>query len=267
MNYEKIYNQLIKRAKNRTIEDYTEKHHIIPRCLGGDDNLENLVNLTAREHFLAHWILCNIYPNDLKIKFAFVMMCNVRNNKQYRYTPSSRSFEHARKCMIEINKELGKRKVGKKYPKLSQSKKGYKFSNESKQKMSNSHKNLPQHLRDKINSAKQNMMWINNGISETLIYKYEIIPNGYQTGRVYSTNDELRKNHSIKMKGKFSGSNNPSAKSVYQYTLDGKFIKKYDTIKEAELETGIKKISMICNGKYNCNKFLFSFIKTQKMLI
>jgi hypothetical protein len=261
MNYEKIYNQIIERAKIRNLDGYSEKHHIIPKCMGGTDIVENLVNLTAREHFLVHWILCNIHPDNLKIKFAFVMMCNVKNDKQSRYIPSSRSFEHSRKCMIEINKELGKNKIGKKYPKLSEAKKGYKFSNESKQKMSNSHKNLPQHLRDKINSSKQNMMWINNGISETLIYKYDIIPNGYQLGRVYSTSDELRKNHSIKMKGKFSGSNNPSAKSVYQYTLCGKFIKKYNTIKEAEFETGIKKIGMICNGKKKCKKFLFSFIK------
>lgn len=266
MNYEKIYNQIIERAKKRIIEDYTEKHHIIPKCLGGTDDEENLVNLTAREHFLVHWLLCNIYTDNLKIKFAFVMMCNVKNGKQRRYTPSSRSFEYARKCMLEINKELGRQKVGKKYPKLSEAKKGYKFSNESRQKMSNSHKNLSQHHRDNINKSKQNMMWVNNGISETLIYKTDTIPYGYHLGRLYSVSDVLRKKQSIKMKGKLSGSSNPSAKSVYQYTLDGQFIKKFDTIKQAEFETGIKKIGMICNGKLKCKKFIFSFIKSKVLV-
>jgi len=54
MNYQKIYDQIIERAKNRKLEGYKEKHHIIPKCLGGPDNKENLVELTAREHFLCH---------------------------------------------------------------------------------------------------------------------------------------------------------------------------------------------------------------------
>ena len=57
MNYEKIYNQIIERAKNRVLEGYGEKHHIIPKCMGGKNNLDNLVNLTAREHFLSHWFV------------------------------------------------------------------------------------------------------------------------------------------------------------------------------------------------------------------
>lgn len=65
MNYEKIYNQIIERAKlsNRikSKENYFEKHHIIPKCLGGDNEKENLVLLTAREHFICHWCSHFIY--------------------------------------------------------------------------------------------------------------------------------------------------------------------------------------------------------------
>ena len=43
MDYQKIYNNLIKREITR--EGYVEKHHILPRCLGGLDNKENLVDL------------------------------------------------------------------------------------------------------------------------------------------------------------------------------------------------------------------------------
>ena len=70
MNYEKIYNQIVNRAKNRILECYTEKHHIIPRCMGGSDDKENLVSLTAREHFLCHHLLVRIYPENIKLKFA-----------------------------------------------------------------------------------------------------------------------------------------------------------------------------------------------------
>ena len=58
MDYQKIYNCLIERAitDNRKKCDivYYEQHHIIPKCLGGTDNTDNLVLLTAREHFIAH---------------------------------------------------------------------------------------------------------------------------------------------------------------------------------------------------------------------
>ena len=63
MEYTRIYNQLIERAQNRTLEGYVEKHHIIPKCLGGSNNKENLVELTAREHFLCHKLLTKIYPS------------------------------------------------------------------------------------------------------------------------------------------------------------------------------------------------------------
>ena len=52
MNYLKIYSQIIDRAKNNLREGYLEKHHIVPKCIGGDDTLSNLVLLTAREHYI-----------------------------------------------------------------------------------------------------------------------------------------------------------------------------------------------------------------------
>lgn len=74
MNYAKHYNLLIFRAKGRTLDGYYEKHHIIPKCLNGPDNPENIVLLTAREHFVAHLLLVKIYPNERKILFAARMM-------------------------------------------------------------------------------------------------------------------------------------------------------------------------------------------------
>lgn len=55
MDYQKFYDRLILNAINRsTLDGYTEKHHIVPKCLGGTNELTNIVKLTAREHFLAH---------------------------------------------------------------------------------------------------------------------------------------------------------------------------------------------------------------------
>jgi hypothetical protein len=54
MNYQRIHDAIIERASNRTLLGYREKHHVIPRCMGGVDTANNLVELTAREHFIIH---------------------------------------------------------------------------------------------------------------------------------------------------------------------------------------------------------------------
>jgi len=82
MNYNKIYQQIIERAKARQIDGYNEKHHILPRCLGGDDSRDNLVSLTAREHFIAHLLLVKIYNGNLKLVKAVAMMCIGRTERK-----------------------------------------------------------------------------------------------------------------------------------------------------------------------------------------
>ncbi|CAL1778136.1 homing endonuclease [Tegunavirus sp. BRC001] len=74
MDYKKHYELLIKRAKERTLNGYKEKHHIVPRCVGGSDDEENLVYLTPREHYVAHQLLVHIYPNKGKLIYAANMM-------------------------------------------------------------------------------------------------------------------------------------------------------------------------------------------------
>jgi hypothetical protein len=88
MNYEYHYNLLIERARYREIYSYTELHHIIPKCMGGKNSKENLVRLTPEEHYVAHQLLCKIYPLDRKLIHAACMMtvsgdAVVRNNKLY----------------------------------------------------------------------------------------------------------------------------------------------------------------------------------------
>lgn len=70
----KHYTRLIERAKHRNLACYTEKHHIVPRCLGGTDEPSNLVSLTAAEHYIAHQLLIKIYPDSLGLACAAMMM-------------------------------------------------------------------------------------------------------------------------------------------------------------------------------------------------
>lgn len=84
MNYKNIYERLMLRARDRGIEGYQERHHIVPRCLGGSDDAENLVRLTPEEHYLAHQLLVRIYPNNHSlVKAAMMMTVNRPSNKIY----------------------------------------------------------------------------------------------------------------------------------------------------------------------------------------
>jgi hypothetical protein len=118
MNYSKLYNQLIEKATNRLpIESYYEKHHINPKCLGGNNSKDNIVKLTAREHFLAHWLLARMYPENSKVVFAFYMMCRVKSENQERYIPSSRSFAEAKVGYSKFRKGIPKpERQGKLHP-------------------------------------------------------------------------------------------------------------------------------------------------------
>jgi hypothetical protein len=89
MNYLKHYNLLIERSKNRILAKiYMEKHHIIPKCLGGTDAKENIALLTPEEHYLAHLLLVKIYPKFTPLVSAAIMMTTHNtthrmNNKLY----------------------------------------------------------------------------------------------------------------------------------------------------------------------------------------
>src|SRR5574337_171773 len=90
MNYQNIYNKIILRGKSRILTGYTETHHILPKCLGGDNSTDNLVELTAEEHFVVHQLLVKMYPNNSDLVYGLHMMCTgnneqIRNNKRFAW--------------------------------------------------------------------------------------------------------------------------------------------------------------------------------------
>ena len=105
MNYQRIHDAIIDRARNRTLMGYREKHHVIPRCMGGVDTADNLVELTAREHFIIHKLLVEIYPDVVKLVYAYWMMSrNVSNSKYNReYRVSNRDYERAKTLFSEVS--------------------------------------------------------------------------------------------------------------------------------------------------------------------
>ena len=118
MNYEKIYTQLIERAQSENRQKgcrvYFERHHIVPKCLGGSNDKTNLVLLTAREHFVAHKLLCEIHPDETKLHYALWRMMNVQNLKHERiYNISSKEYSRCKQIQSKLVQQLGKQNKGK----------------------------------------------------------------------------------------------------------------------------------------------------------
>jgi hypothetical protein len=173
MNYQKIYNQIIERAKSRQLEGYKEKHHIIPRCMGGNNDKINLVELTAREHFLCHRLLTEIYPNNEKLWYAlFLMSIGKQKNKNNRYIISNRTYEKIKIDWVLKIKNKSKPKnfmTPELRQKISQSNKGIsrnkgtKFSKEVKEKMSRTKKGKifsSQHIENLKIGIKNRKSWV-----------------------------------------------------------------------------------------------------------
>jgi hypothetical protein len=142
VNYEKHYSNLVLKAKNRVLEKniYREKHHIIPRSEGGLDTEENIVELTAREHFLAHWLLYRIDPENSSRAHSFWRMCRGRGKvlPEKWIVISSRVYEEARLAHSRAisNMLKGRKKSAEHVAKVAAANKGKKRTEESKSKMS-----------------------------------------------------------------------------------------------------------------------------------
>jgi hypothetical protein len=109
--YTPVYYKIIENAKFRNLKTrkeaisvlgYAERHHILPKSLGGDNSKNNLIFLSGREHFICHWLLykMTIGANKSKMANAWFRMCQT-NKFQTRYF--SRNYVLARKAFSENN--------------------------------------------------------------------------------------------------------------------------------------------------------------------
>jgi hypothetical protein len=102
--YTRTYCKLMEKRIQIPMCGTFEKHHMIPKCLGGNNKKINIVRLSLREHFIAHRLLakmCKLSTNRSKMNFAIHCLCIRYNKKQC----SSRIFEIGRKSLSLANKE------------------------------------------------------------------------------------------------------------------------------------------------------------------
>ena len=115
--YTKWYYNIVENAKKRPIKGYVERHHIIPKCLGGHNKKDNIVPLTAKEHFIVHHLLCYMCENvghTKKMQNAIGMF--MQKNKQQSRNLTARQYAVCRNM-------------------LSNALKGRTFSEETKEKL------------------------------------------------------------------------------------------------------------------------------------
>jgi 5-methylcytosine-specific restriction endonuclease McrA len=197
------YYNIINRARSRDISPdiYVEKHHIIPKSLGGSNSADNLVRLTAREHYICHRLLIKMTSGHNKRKMSYAVRRMMTGNRfQERVILNSKKYEYIRKYINKIS--YGRKHSEEDKLKISRALKGRKFTNTHKKNLSLSKKGKkqPDHVAEmlrNIRKGQKNTQGHKDKCSKAL------------KGRKF-TNDwknNLSKNHA-----NVSGSNNPRSK-------------------------------------------------------
>lgn len=253
MDYLKNYNDYVhfvkneillgKRPKNKTdyknnfkSVQYFEFHHVVPKCLGGDESENNYIPLTAREHFLAHYLLMKIYPENYKLGIAFSMFCMNKYNSYHTICYfNSRLYESAR-CHIDYGAtSRGIKRSPDFCKRLSDTRKGIKHSEEWNRHVADNHADC---------SGEKNSMYGKKHTEESkrLMSEHQKL----------TFTPERRKQISDWAKARYIGSGNPRAKKVRCIETGQLF----DTVKDAAIWAhGSAKskstISWCCMGKRN----------------
>lgn len=129
MNYEIIYESIISSRKENKPTGVVERHHIVPRCLGGDDSTENVIAVTPREHYVCHYLLAKMHGGSLWA--AYYLMSHPKTNSGREIFVTSKMYETARKNYISYLKT----KTGEKNPNF-----GNVYSKQAREKISRSRK-------------------------------------------------------------------------------------------------------------------------------
>lgn len=224
MNYELTYNKIIERSKDRKLTGYKESHHIIPKCMNGSNDIENLVELTAREHYICHKLLHKMYPENDKLLYAYhrISMSKQQfiSSKEYEYL----RIEHANRIsnhkkdlvgfhtpegLKRISESSRKRNSGENHPMygrkhtkkskemMSENSKGRLHSDETKKTLSKKLKGLK-----RSEETKRKISMANKGENNSMF------------GKTWKFSDETKKKMSESAKGKSKRGN---FKSEFEY--------------------------------------------------
>lgn len=217
------YNSIIERAKDRnwskkTAPVYVEGHHILPKSIVPNNDI---VYLTAREHYICHLLLPKMLEGENRRKMIFALLRLVTGNKNVVYCESSYAYEQIKiknsKASSERSKSywstvpktvrsemrrgekngrFGKVVSEETRKKISKANKGKLIgemhplwnkahSEDSKEKMSRNRKGKAVGSANPMfgKSASKGKKWFNNGVIERY-FKVDQVPEGFIQGRL-----------------------------------------------------------------------------------
>jgi hypothetical protein len=196
MNYKKLHNNIINKAHSldRSKKNgYFEQHHIILKSMGGSNKKENLVLLTAKEHYVVHHLLWKIHKNTQTALAFLNMRCNNRHSKRTLININHKEYEKLRLISRANSVEQGRiaglkaaasgrlSKYGKRNGKLVSKEAGI---NLAKTYSSITGKKTGVVNCRKLGLAAMGSKFINDGQINKRISKETEIPTGWVRGRV-----------------------------------------------------------------------------------
>jgi len=220
--------------------------------MGGTNDPDNLVILSAREHFIAHWILTKIYPNNRKILYALGAMATYKDKRRLSSHEFAKVREAAAKCKLgkkaspETRRRQSLARIGRVVTeetrkKLSIVSKGRIPSEEARRNMSIAQRNKkPASKETRLRMSKSLMgRKCSEETRKKLVKSHTGVKHTKETKEIIS---KYRKGKSFK------------ATPILQYNLNGELIAEFSSIKEAGLQFSDKKctqgsICRVCKGK------------------
>ena len=106
MDYKHIYDSIVARGQTQVLPGYGEKHHIVPRCMGGMNTKENIVRLTAREHYVAHLCLCRLTTGSDHYKMSLAIMRFKKRGTATNVHMNSHLYDRARQVVAEHMRQI-----------------------------------------------------------------------------------------------------------------------------------------------------------------
>ena len=224
-----IDNILATRGRFACGDEYHERHHIKPKCMGGSNEEDNLIDLFAREHFEAHRLLALENPENRGLVWAWWMMAHTNNANQRDYEITAEEYEEAKKFFSKLASNNAKKYVGNKNP------------NYGNHKLVG--KNNPMY-------GKKGVLNPNYGVPKSEEHKRKISESN--KGKTYSEEWHKKQSESHKCKKRskesiekqrasISGVKNYQANQVCQYDVNDNLIKIYEYLKLASQRTGINR--------------------------
>lgn len=275
LTYDEFINNILEtRGRFGCGDEYHERHHIVPKCMGGTDDEDNLIDLFAREHFELHRLLALENPDNNKLVYAWWMLAHIDGREitaeEYEEAKVAFSKTQRGKIMSEASRQkmrdnhanfkgenspmYGKPVSEARREKQRIAMTGRIASNETRQKQSITHKHENNVRARKIIRLSDGVLYeyIGRAAKENHMHRTTMIRrcqthNGFMYYDEYERLKESNMNLLLEYinNSNYDNSNgarglkNPNARSVIQLTMDDVFVQKWDYMGQASKQLGI----------------------------